>query len=102
MMASPRRLFAMLGLMLGRPFGIRMQPCREVAQLLIDYIEGELTAAERRSIDLHLMACPDCQHCAETYLQTQALTQEIRFEDIPEEFQRRLHGVLLERLRASH
>ena len=97
-----RRLLAMLGMMLGRPFGIRMHPCREVAQLLIDYVDGELTPAQRRSIDLHLMACPDCQHCAETYLQTQALTQEIRYEDIPEEFQRRLYGVLLEHLRASH
>jgi anti-sigma factor RsiW len=97
-----RRRVAMLAMMLGRPFGIRMQPCREVAQLLIDYVEGELSAAERRSIDLHLMACPDCQHCAETYLHTQALTQEIRYEDIPEEFQRRLYSVLLEHLRASH
>jgi len=101
-MGSLRRLYAMMAMILGRPFGIRMHSCREVAQLLIDYIDGELTPAQRRSIDLHLMACPDCRHCAETYLQTQALTQEIRYEDIPAEFQRRLRSVLLEHLRASH
>lgn len=90
---------AMLGMMLGRPFGIRMRTCQDVARLLSDYMDGDLEYAERRSIALHILACEDCLHYVETFRQTQDLVREIRYEKIPAEFRSRLHSVLNERLR---
>jgi len=98
-MERARRMLAMLGMMLGRPFGLRMRSCREVIQLLSDYLEGELSTEPRRSLDLHLLACPACRNYVETLRQTQTLVAELRYEEIPPEFRRRLRSVLAQRLR---
>ncbi|MCB1163109.1 zf-HC2 domain-containing protein, partial [bacterium] len=45
-----RLWLAMMGMMLGRPFGLRMRSCREVVQLLSDYLDGELSLEPRRSL----------------------------------------------------
>ena len=91
----------MMGMILGRPFGIRMRSCEQVTQLLSDYIEEEIEGSEKQSIDLHLMACPDCAHYLETFRETRKLVGEIRYEEIPGEFRMRLHTVLTERLRSN-
>ena len=96
-----RLWLAMMGMMLGRPFGLRMRSCREVVQLLSDYLDGELSLEPRRSLDLHLLACPACQNYVDTLRQTQTLVSAIRYEEIPTEFRSRLHAVLVERLGGS-
>jgi anti-sigma factor RsiW len=37
-----------------------MQDCDEIRDRLIDFIEGERTAEERREIAVHLFRCPQC------------------------------------------
>ncbi len=96
-----KMMIAMIGMIMGRPFGIRMKSCLDVARLLSDYVEGELSDAERRSIDLHVMACPDCFNYLGTFRATREIVGEIRYEEIPPEFRVRLHTVLTERLRGS-
>ena len=100
-MSKLRATFAMMGMMLGRPFGIRMRSCEQVTQMLSDYIEGELGGRERQSLDLHIMACPDCAHYLETFRETNKLVSEIRYEEIPREFRKHLHTVLCDRLRGG-
>lgn len=34
--------------------------CREVVELLSDYLEGALPAAERARVEAHLETCPEC------------------------------------------
>ena len=34
--------------------------CKELVSFLMDYLNGELSAAERRTFDEHLAGCPDC------------------------------------------
>lgn len=34
--------------------------CRQVAELVTDYLEGALPRARRRRFEAHLTACPDC------------------------------------------
>lgn len=94
-----KMMIAMIGMIMGRPFGIRMKSCLDVTRLLSDYVEGELPDSERRSIDLHVMACPDCHNYLATFRVTKDLLDDIRYEDIPPEFRLRLHTVLAERLR---
>ena len=97
-MERARRMLAMLGMMLGRPFGLRMRDCREVTRLLSDYLEGELGAAPHRSLDLHLLACSACRNYVQTLRATRTLVAELRYEEIPPEFRRRLRSVLTQRL----
>ncbi len=96
-----RKILAMMGMLLGRPFGIRMRSCEQVTRLLSDYIEGDLGSREKQSIDLHVMACPDCARYLETFHETRKLVGEIRYEEIPADFRERLHIVLQERLRSN-
>jgi anti-sigma factor RsiW len=93
-----KRVLAMMGMMLGWIVGIRMHRCKAVVQLLDDYVEGELPPNERRSLDLHLAACPNCKNFADSYRATRDLARELRYGDIPPEFRERLHAVLEKRL----
>jgi anti-sigma factor RsiW len=34
--------------------------CREVVELVTDFLEGQIAAAERRAMDAHLGECPGC------------------------------------------
>jgi anti-sigma factor RsiW len=41
--------------------------CRELTELLTDYVSGELPAEDLRRADEHLAGCPDCAAYRETY-----------------------------------
>jgi anti-sigma factor RsiW len=43
--------------------------CREVVELVTDYLEGSLSRAERRRFEAHLADCP---HCTEYLAQMRA------------------------------
>lgn len=34
--------------------------CRDVVELLSDYLEGGLSASERERVEAHLQTCPEC------------------------------------------
>jgi anti-sigma factor RsiW len=44
--------------------------CQELVELVTDYFEGALTAAEREAVDAHLDLCPGCV----TYLEQMRAT----------------------------
>ena len=41
--------------------------CKEFADFLLDYIEGNLPAEEAAAFDEHLQLCPPCIHYLESY-----------------------------------
>jgi hypothetical protein len=60
-------------------------PCQEVVELVTDYLEGALAAADRRRFESHLAGC---RHCAEYLAQireTVRLAGRITPEDLPPE-----------------
>ncbi len=71
--------------------------CRELADRISAYLDGELDAAGRRELEEHLGACLECACCVETLRRTIALCRWAAPQPIPEEFSRRLDA-LLERL----
>ena len=54
--------------------------CREFAEFLMAYEDGELSAAERARFDAHLAECPDCVAYLRSYRATVALGRKA-FED---------------------
>jgi anti-sigma factor RsiW len=44
--------------------------CQEIADFLMDYLDGDLAAADRSIFEKHLTLCPDCVR----YLQSYRLT----------------------------
>jgi anti-sigma factor RsiW len=67
--------------------------CRDLAELLIDYVADELPAEQAEHIRQHLADCSHCVCYIETYRLTIRLTRQLPAVEPPQE--------LLERLRAA-
>lgn len=82
---------------------VRELTCREVADFLMAYDDGELDAPERAAFDAHLAECPDCVVYLRSYRATVALGRRAfadedaaAEEHVPEELVR---GILAARRR---
>jgi anti-sigma factor RsiW len=59
--------------------------CQQAVELVTDYLEGKLSAADRRRFEAHLAECP---HCTEYFVQmraTIAIVGVLRLEDVEPE-----------------
>lgn len=54
--------------------------CRECTDFLIDYLNGDLPAAQQRVFEGHLELCPPCVAYLESYRATLALGELVREE----------------------
>ena len=45
-------------------------PCRELVELVTDYLEGRLSPADRARFEIHLAACEACRDYMEQFRQT--------------------------------
>lgn len=59
--------------------------CKEVVELVTDYIEGTLSDDLRMQIEHHLMGCEGCINYVEQFRQTIKLAGQVRAEDISPE-----------------
>lgn len=53
----------------------RIDTCREVSELIADYLNGELDEYVEISFEEHLACCPDCVSFLNTYKKTVELTK---------------------------
>ena len=68
--------------------------CRQIAELLGDYIEGSLPRRQQELIDWHIEGCPPCVAFVNTYRGTINAAQTLRHVEIPAELKSRLLAVL--------
>ena len=64
--------------------------CHEVVAILTDYLEGALSAEDRRRVDEHLAICDGCTSYLEQLRETIRLTGMLTEDQIPDEQKRRL------------
>jgi anti-sigma factor RsiW len=57
--------------------------CRELGELLADYLTGDLTTAERMALEGHLVACPECLAYVRTYRAIVLAAREVCRDDDP-------------------
>jgi mycothiol system anti-sigma-R factor len=72
--------------------------CREVFELLSDYVDGELDPARREALAKHLTACPPCESFLKTFQKTRDICRESLMEEMPEALRTRLRAFLKARL----
>lgn len=75
-----------------------MRSCKELVDLMADYLEGQLDPEVARDLDQHLTDCPPCLNFLKTYRATTRLIREVACEEIPPELGERLERFLRERL----
>ena len=57
--------------------------CRDGAALLMDYLEGVLSAAEQAAVDAHLAGCSKCVEFVRAYRETPRILRESTAFEIP-------------------
>ena len=58
--------------------------CKEVVEILNDYLEGELPTAERRRVEEHLGGCDGCTMVLEEFRETIRLSGVLTVEHVSE------------------
>jgi anti-sigma factor RsiW len=59
--------------------------CRDFAEFLLDYVDGQLDPASRRRFDDHIAICPDCVRYLQHYRETvKAGRLAMRDDDLPD------------------
>lgn len=96
-----RMMETMKGIMLNRMPG--MITCMEFEEFLIDYMEGELPAGQRRVFELHMKVCRECRDYMAAYKRTIEVSGRA-FEDqtaaVPSEVPEDLVQAILEARRS--
>ncbi|OLA95452.1 MAG: hypothetical protein AUH20_06110 [Candidatus Rokubacteria bacterium 13_2_20CM_69_15_2] len=75
--------------------------CRQIAELLGDYLEGTLPGQTRELLEWHIEGCAPCVAFVNTYRGTINAARKLRDVEIPPELKNRLLAVLRSQ-RASH
>jgi predicted anti-sigma-YlaC factor YlaD len=57
-------------------------PCRDLVEMLTDYIEGNLDALDAERVDAHLSVCPPCVDVLEQFRRVIRMTGELREEEV--------------------
>lgn len=58
--------------------------CREVVEVLTDYLEGALPPADRVALEQHLLFCDGCAAFLQQVRASVALTGRLQEEDVPD------------------
>ncbi|HKN47572.1 MAG TPA: zf-HC2 domain-containing protein [Candidatus Polarisedimenticolia bacterium] len=77
-----------------------MDTCRDVIDLLTEYMEGDLPRDQASGLEAHLGVCPACGEFLATLRTTRAAVGSIRCEDLPADCHRQLRAFLDKRLKA--
>ena len=67
-----------------------MISCREITNLLADYLEGSLDPQTAEALEAHLSGCRTCDNFMATYKTTTGLLRELGQEEVPEELKDRV------------
>ena len=68
--------------------------CRQLCDLLFDYINGDLPAEKKELLEAHLKLCPPCVVHVETYRVTITLTRKLQCRALSPECEKRLRDAI--------
>ena len=63
--------------------GLTNKTCKQIADLVFNYINDTLGPQTKRDFKQHLTICPDCVAFLNTYRKTVAVTRSVRAEEMP-------------------
>lgn len=72
--------------------------CRDVGQLLYEYVEERLEPPIIQQLEQHLADCPGCLAFINTYKQTIRLSDGLRPTEMPPELQQKLRSFITTKL----
>ncbi|MFL5331034.1 MAG: anti-sigma factor family protein [Gemmataceae bacterium] len=64
--------------------------CKQLAEMLHQFLDGELESGQSDGIRIHLESCPPCVAYIETYKLTIEISRKLKPKPLPEALQQRL------------
>ena len=64
--------------------------CRDVVELMTDYLEGALSLADRARFEAHIAGCDGCRAYLEQLRETRRVAGRLASEPVPESLQAEL------------
>lgn len=74
-----------------------MLRCRDIVELLGEYLDGELDPATAEALKAHLADCQECTAFVNTYRGSVRTTRQLREEQLPPQLRQRLLTFLRQR-----
>jgi anti-sigma factor RsiW len=71
-----------------------MLRCRDIVELLDDYLDGTLEPADALALEVHLRGCQDCTAFLATYRGTVRASRDLSEDQLPGELRERLLSLL--------
>ncbi len=71
-----------------------MLRCRDVVELLAEYLDDQLDLTTAAALDAHLTGCEECSAFTSTYRKTVQALRQLREEDLPSPLRDRLRAFL--------
>ena len=71
-----------------------MLTCEQVVDLLVDFLEGDVTPETRSALLMHLDHCPPCDDFLKQYRKTSDICREELKASVPSELQARVLAFL--------
>lgn len=68
--------------------------CQAAIKKLVEYLDVELSPAERAEFEAHLAICEACRSYLATYARTRDLVAKMNRVELPETLKRRLRNLL--------
>jgi anti-sigma factor (TIGR02949 family) len=75
--------------------------CKEVVELLQDFLEGDLAETDQQDLREHIERCPPCVEFINTYQKTSDLCRKVLAREMPTELADRLTSFLRSRIRKA-
>ena len=76
---------------------LRLYTCKEVNELLMDYLESRLSPHAHKEMDYHISLCHNCVKFIKTYKKTIELTGKLSVKKMPQELEKTLLRFLTKR-----
>ena len=73
--------------------------CKQMTDLLYDYLNDKLSQTVKRDFDQHLSICPDCVSFLNTYKKTVAVTRSVDAQALPPRVRDNVLAFLRKRIR---
>lgn len=67
--------------------------CRQIVELVTDYLEGSLSRSQRRRFEAHLAGCPHCSEYLAQMRTTISLTGRLESDDLTPEMREDFAGI---------
>ena len=80
-------------------YRLNQKTCKEIGELVSDYLHDNLEAQLRSEFEDHLRICPDCVAFMNTFRKTVSVMRSVRSEDMPDDVRRNILTFLKSRAR---